>query len=118
MAADDRGLAFAEEREQGVPSLAQLVIDEPSDAVPGDEASAVSSLRCSEAVLLAAPTARATCLILAGRATPTLEKVQALIERLNVGGYGRSLVYSALCGVGKTVLLMEFDVLASEAGSP
>jgi hypothetical protein len=53
--------------------------------------------------------------ILAGR-DPELEHVQALIERLSDGGYERSLVYSGLRGVGKTVLLMEFDVLASEAG--
>jgi hypothetical protein len=53
--------------------------------------------------------------ILAGR-DADLENVQALIERLSAGGYERSLVYSGLRGVGKTVLLMEFDVLASEAG--
>jgi hypothetical protein len=53
--------------------------------------------------------------ILAGR-DPDLENVQALVERLSAGGYERSLVYSGLRGVGKTVLLMEFDVLASEAG--
>jgi hypothetical protein len=53
--------------------------------------------------------------VLAGR-DPDLENVQALIERLTGGGYERSLVYSGLRGVGKTVLLMEFDVLASEAG--
>jgi hypothetical protein len=59
----------------------------------------------------------------AGRKPPTLagrdrdlENFQALIERLGAGGYERSLVYSGLRGVGKTVLLMEFDVLASEAG--
>lgn len=59
----------------------------------------------------------------AGRKPPTLagrdrdlENFQALIERLGVGSYERSLVYSGLRGVGKTVLLMEFDVLASEAG--
>lgn len=53
--------------------------------------------------------------ILAGR-DPDLENVQALVERLSGGGYERSLIYSGLRGVGKTVLLMEFDVLASEAG--
>jgi AAA ATPase domain len=53
--------------------------------------------------------------VLAGR-DPDLEHVQALVERLSDGGYERSLVYSGLRGVGKTVLLMEFDVLASEAG--
>ena len=53
--------------------------------------------------------------MLAGR-DRDLEGFQALIERLGAGGYERSLVYSGLRGVGKTVLLMEFDVLASEAG--
>jgi hypothetical protein len=53
--------------------------------------------------------------VLAGR-DPDLENVQALIERLSTGGYARSLVYSGLRGVGKTVLLMEFDLLATEAG--
>lgn len=52
---------------------------------------------------------------LAGR-DEDLENFQALIERLATGGYERSLIYSGLRGVGKTVLLMEFDVLASEAG--
>jgi hypothetical protein len=52
---------------------------------------------------------------LAGR-DGDLENFQALIERLGVGGYERSLIYSGLRGVGKTVLLMELDVLASEAG--
>ena len=53
--------------------------------------------------------------ILAGRDLD-LENVQALVERLSGGGYERSLIYSGLRGVGKTVLLLEFDVLASEAG--
>ena len=53
--------------------------------------------------------------VLAGR-DPDLENVQALVERLSGGGYERSLIYSGLRGVGKTVLLLEFDVLASEAG--
>ncbi|MGH2880927.1 MAG: ATP-binding protein [Solirubrobacteraceae bacterium] len=52
---------------------------------------------------------------LAGR-DQELENFQALIERLVAGGYERSLIYSGLRGVGKTVLLMEFDVLAAEAG--
>lgn len=52
---------------------------------------------------------------LAGRERD-LENFQALIERLREGGYERSLIYSGLRGVGKTVLLMEIDVLASEAG--
>jgi hypothetical protein len=52
---------------------------------------------------------------LAGR-DQDLENFQSLVERLNAGSYERSLVYTGLRGVGKTVLLMEFDVLASEAG--
>lgn len=53
--------------------------------------------------------------MLAGR-DADLENFQGLIERLTAGGYERSLIYSGLRGVGKTVLLMELDVLASEAG--
>ena len=52
---------------------------------------------------------------LAGR-DRDLENFQALTERLAAGGYERSLIYSGLRGVGKTVLLMELDVLATEAG--
>jgi hypothetical protein len=52
---------------------------------------------------------------LAGR-DGDLENFQSLIERLAAGGYERSLIYSGLRGVGKTVLLMELDVLATEAG--
>jgi hypothetical protein len=52
---------------------------------------------------------------LAGR-DQDLESFQALVERLDAGSYERSLIYTGLRGVGKTVLLMEFDVLASEAG--
>ena len=59
----------------------------------------------------------------AGRKPPTLagrdgelEDFRFLIERLGAGGYERSVIYSGLRGVGKTVLLMELDVLASEAG--
>jgi hypothetical protein len=52
---------------------------------------------------------------LAGR-DADLENFQALTERVATGGYERSLIYSGLRGVGKTVLLMEFDVLATEAG--
>jgi len=59
----------------------------------------------------------------AGRKPPTLagrdrdlEDFQSLIERLGAGSYERSLIYSGLRGVGKTVLLMELDVLASEGG--
>jgi len=53
--------------------------------------------------------------MLAGR-DRELEDFQALIERLAAGTHERSLIYSGLRGVGKTVLLMELDVLASEAG--
>jgi hypothetical protein len=52
---------------------------------------------------------------LAGR-DPDLEQFQDLVARLNSGSYERSLIYTGLRGVGKTVLLMEMDVLASEAG--
>ncbi len=53
--------------------------------------------------------------MLAGR-DQELENFQSLVERLAAGGYERSLIYAGLRGVGKTVLLMELDVLASEAG--
>ncbi len=53
--------------------------------------------------------------MLAGR-DADLENFQGLIARLASGDYERSLIYSGLRGVGKTVLLMELDVLASEAG--
>ncbi len=53
--------------------------------------------------------------ILAGR-DPDLDNFRGLIERLGSGQHERSLIYSGLRGVGKTVLLMELDVLASEAG--
>jgi hypothetical protein len=52
---------------------------------------------------------------LAGR-DRDLESFGSLVERLGSGAYERSLIYAGLRGVGKTVLLMEFDVLASEAG--
>ncbi len=52
---------------------------------------------------------------LAGR-DRDLENFRSLTERLAAGGYERSLIYAGLRGVGKTVLLMELDVLASEAG--
>lgn len=52
---------------------------------------------------------------LAGR-DRDLENFQSLIERLAAGGCERSLIYSGLRGVGKTVLLLELDVLATEAG--
>ena len=52
---------------------------------------------------------------LAGR-DEDLDDFSALTERLGSGHYDRSLIYTGLRGVGKTVLLIEFDVLASEAG--
>ncbi len=52
---------------------------------------------------------------LAGR-DGELDGFQVLVERLTSGRYERSLIYSGLRGVGKTVLLMELDVLATEAG--
>jgi hypothetical protein len=51
---------------------------------------------------------------LAGR-DGDLEDFTALIEVLSAGGAERSLVYYGLRGVGKTVLLIELDILASEA---
>ena len=54
---------------------------------------------------------------LAGR-DEELESFVSLVERLGAGTYERSPIYTGLRGVGKTVLLMEFDVLASEAGGP
>src|SRR5215213_1445734 len=53
--------------------------------------------------------------LLAGR-DRDLEDFRALTERIDSGRYDRSLIYCGLRGVGKTVLLIEFDVLASEAG--
>ncbi|HEY5245805.1 MAG TPA: ATP-binding protein [Acidimicrobiales bacterium] len=52
---------------------------------------------------------------LAGRDND-LEDFASLIEVLAAGGAERSLIYYGLRGVGKTVLLMELDLLASEAG--
>jgi hypothetical protein len=52
---------------------------------------------------------------LAGR-DKDLEGFSTLIDVLSSGGAERSLIYYGLRGVGKTVLLMEFDILASEAG--
>ena len=45
-----------------------------------------------------------------------LRDFQVLVERLSDGTYERSVVFSGLRGVGKTVLLLEFDVIAREAG--
>jgi hypothetical protein len=52
---------------------------------------------------------------LAGR-DADLEAFQVLLERLAEGRPERSLVYSGLRGVGKTVLLLEFETLARERG--
>ena len=52
---------------------------------------------------------------LAGR-DPDLEEFQILTHRVSHGLSERSIVYSGLRGVGKTVLLIEFDTLAREAG--
>jgi hypothetical protein len=50
---------------------------------------------------------------LAGR-DKNLETFAALLERLETAQQGRSLIYSGLRGVGKTVLLLEFEKLAVE----
>jgi hypothetical protein len=59
----------------------------------------------------------------AGRKPPYLagrdrdsEDFSSLIEALSGGGAERSLIYYGLRGVGKTVLLMELDLLAAETG--
>jgi hypothetical protein len=52
---------------------------------------------------------------LAGR-DADLGAFQVLLERLGDGRSERSLVYSGLRGVGKTVLLLEFETLARESG--
>ena len=52
---------------------------------------------------------------LAGR-DRDLEEFASLIEVLAAGGADRSRIFYGLRGVGKTVLLMELDLLASEAG--
>lgn len=52
---------------------------------------------------------------LAGRDSD-LEDFESLIDALSNGQAERSLIFSGLRGVGKTVLLMEFDLLASERG--
>jgi hypothetical protein len=52
---------------------------------------------------------------LAGR-DRDLEEFGSLIEILTAGGADRSRIFHGLRGVGKTVLLMELDVIASEAG--
>ncbi|MHB8492269.1 MAG: ATP-binding protein [Solirubrobacteraceae bacterium] len=52
---------------------------------------------------------------LAGR-DGDLDAFGVLLERLGHGQPERSLIYSGLRGVGKTVLLLEFETLAREAG--
>jgi hypothetical protein len=52
---------------------------------------------------------------LAGR-DPDLEEFGVLIYRVGRALSERSIIYSGLRGVGKTVLLIEFDTLAREAG--
>jgi len=52
---------------------------------------------------------------LAGR-DRDLESFGVLVARLAAGQPERSLIYSGLRGVGKTVLLLEFETLAREAG--
>lgn len=52
---------------------------------------------------------------LAGR-DPELDEFHILVDRVSRGLSERSIVYSGLRGVGKTVLLIEFDTVAREAG--
>ncbi|HYP47031.1 MAG TPA: AAA family ATPase [Thermoleophilaceae bacterium] len=52
---------------------------------------------------------------LAGR-DAELEALESLLDRVAAGLPERSLIYSGLRGVGKTVLLLEFETLAREAG--
>src|ERR1700759_4507002 len=52
---------------------------------------------------------------LAGR-DEDLEEFRILVERIGKGLGERSIVYSGLRGVGKTVLLIEFDTIAREWG--
>jgi hypothetical protein len=52
---------------------------------------------------------------LAGR-DPDLDAFRVLLGRLADGRPERSLIYSGLRGVGKTVLLLEFETLARESG--
>ncbi len=51
---------------------------------------------------------------LAGR-DPDLENFTLLLERLGDGRHERSMIFAGLRGIGKTVLLLEFDILAGEA---
>jgi hypothetical protein len=52
---------------------------------------------------------------LAGR-DEDLEELRVLVDRIGNGLGERSIIYSGLRGVGKTVLLIEFDTVAREAG--
>jgi hypothetical protein len=52
---------------------------------------------------------------LAGR-DHDVERFDAVLTRLEAGQHGRGLIYSGLRGVGKTVLLLEFEKLAAERG--
>jgi AAA ATPase domain len=51
---------------------------------------------------------------LAGR-DGDLENFSLLLERLSGGRHERSMIFSGLRGIGKTVLLLEFEILAGEA---
>lgn len=53
--------------------------------------------------------------VLAGR-DADLQDFAFLLDRLGQGRYERSMIFSGLRGVGKTVLLLEFDMLAREQG--
>lgn len=52
---------------------------------------------------------------LAGR-DHDVERFDSVLTRLEAGQHGRGLIYSGLRGVGKTVLLLEFEKLAAERG--
>ncbi|MGD0454575.1 MAG: ATP-binding protein [Solirubrobacteraceae bacterium] len=51
---------------------------------------------------------------LAGR-DADLENFALLLERLSDGRHERNMIFAGLRGIGKTVLLLEFDILAGEA---
>jgi len=51
---------------------------------------------------------------LAGR-DGDLESFRVLLERLREGRHERSMIFSGLRGIGKTVLLLEYEILAAEA---
>jgi hypothetical protein len=51
---------------------------------------------------------------LAGR-DADLENFELLLERLGDGRHERSMIFAGLRGIGKTVLLLEFEILAGEA---